>query len=134
MSNSISKTKPSRRAAGSEPAPPIAEIEVASRRGVETLAVASIEWFEAERDYVRLHADAGEFLIRRSMRALEAGLDRGQFMRTHRSAIVNRARIRRVEHLEGGRLLIRLASGKAAPVSAIHAPAVRALSQTPPQV
>lgn len=92
------------------------------------LAVASVEWFEAERDYVRLHADGGEFLIRRSMRTLEAELDPAGFLRTHRSAIVNRGRVRRVEHLEGGRLLIRLASGKAAPVSAAHAAAVRALS------
>jgi DNA-binding LytR/AlgR family response regulator len=106
---------------------PITRIEVPSRHGVETVPVTSIEWFEADRDYVRLHTDAGEFLIRRSMRALEAELDPALFVRTHRSAIVNRSRIRRLEHLEGGRLLIRLESGKAAPVSAAHAPAVRAL-------
>ena len=110
---------------------PISKIEVPSRRGVETVPVASIEWFEAERDYVRLHADSGEFLIRRSMRALEAELDPALFIRTHRSAIVNRARIQRLEHVEGGRLLIRLASGKAAPVSAAHAAAVRAVKGRP---
>jgi DNA-binding LytR/AlgR family response regulator len=118
-------------AAGAEPrasSRPLAGIEVASRRGLETLPVDTIEWFEAERDYVRLHADRGEFLIRRSMRTLEAGLDPDQFLRTHRSAIVNRARIRRVEHLEGGRLQIRLASGKVAPVSAAYGAAVRALA------
>ncbi len=106
---------------------PIAKIEVSSRRGLESLSVSSVEWFEAERDYVRLHADGGDFLIRRSMRALEAELDPALFIRTHRSAIVNRARIRRLEHVEGGRLLLRLASGKAAPVSAAYAAAVRRL-------
>lgn len=133
MSSSVSKSKPAKvpgtkasRSAGATP--PLTEIEVESRRGgVETLAVASVEWFEAERDYVRLHTDGGEFLIRRSMRALEAELDPGRFIRTHRSAIVNRDRIRRVERLEGGRVLIRLASGKTAPVSAAHAGAVRGL-------
>ena len=106
---------------------PIAKIEVSSRRGMETLPVSSVEWFESERDYVRLHADEGEFLIRRSMRALEAELDPELFIRTHRSAIVNRARIRRLERVEGGRLLLRLASGTAAPVSAAYAAAVRRL-------
>ena len=134
MTSSASKRKstktsgktPSRSAAA--PTSPLTEIEVESRRGgVETLPVASVEWFEAERDYVRLHTDTGEFLIRRSMRALEAELDPRRFIRTHRSSIVNRGRIRKVERLEGGRMLIRLACGKTAPVSAAHAADVRGL-------
>jgi DNA-binding LytR/AlgR family response regulator len=91
------------------------------------LALTSVEWFEAERDYVRIHADGGEHLIRQAVHALEDRLDPKRFLRVHRSAVVNVDRIERVERKVNGALTIRLMSGCRVPVGRSYADAVRAL-------
>ena len=119
------------RRAGLEPQAPTpeydAEMWVAGRRGAVRLALTSVEWFEAERDYVRIHADGGEHLIRQAVHALEDRLDPKRFLRVHRSAVVNVDRIERVERKVNGALTIRLASGHRVPVGRSYADAVRAL-------
>ena len=57
---------------------------------VRLLPVDQIVWVEAEGMYVRLHTRAqASHLHRMSLTALEASLDPQQFVRIHRSAIVN---------------------------------------------
>ena len=53
-----------------------------------------IEWVQAERDYVRLHLRKGSHLIRETMRAISARLPSEQFVRIHRSTIVNVSQVR----------------------------------------
>jgi two-component system LytT family response regulator len=86
-----------------------------------------IEVLASERDYLRIRAADGDHLIRQSMRALEAALEPGRFLRVHRSILVNPRRVLRVERLEGGRLELRLVSGRAVPVSGAYAGTVLAL-------
>jgi hypothetical protein len=57
------------------------------------LGVDEIDWIEADGDYVRLHAAGKNHLIRERMVRLEGTLPPG-YVRIHRSAIVNVARIR----------------------------------------
>jgi two-component system, LytTR family, response regulator len=75
------------------------------------LQVAEIDWIESAGNYVRLHVGAASHLFRESLTALETRLDPGQFVRIHRSTIVNLDRVRELEpnaygdyvvHLEGG--------------------------------
>jgi two-component system, LytTR family, response regulator len=56
-----------------------------------------IDWLEAEGNYVRLHAGKESYLLRDTITALEAQLDPKQFLRVHRSAIVNIDRIQELQ-------------------------------------
>jgi two-component system, LytTR family, response regulator len=73
--------------------------------------VSEIAWFEAEGKYVRLHAGERTYLLRDSMRRLESVLDPRQFLRIHRSIIVNVERIREVEAYFRGEYILFLRDG-----------------------
>ena len=75
-----------------------------------------IDWIEADDYYAAIHARAGRHLIRESLASLEERLDRGRFVRAHRSSLVNVDRVREVCNHEGETLLI-LRSGVRVPVS-----------------
>ena len=53
-----------------------------------------IEWVQAEGDYVRVYARGRGYLVRHTLAAMEQRLARESFTRSHRSAIVNVARVR----------------------------------------
>jgi len=48
----------------------------------------AVDWLEAADNYVRLHVQQREYLVRETLAALEAQLDPERFARIHRSAIV----------------------------------------------
>ena len=87
--------------------------------------LARLEWIEAADQYVRLHVDDGEELMRESMSQLERRLDTRRFLRVHRSAIVALDRVRRLESRGGGVGRLLLASGTWVPVSRSRFAAVR---------
>jgi two-component system LytT family response regulator len=60
------------------------------------LDVAEIVRIEAEDYYAAIHTGGRRLLIRESLASLENRLDRAQFVRAHRSAIVNLAHVREV--------------------------------------
>ncbi|HJU65121.1 MAG TPA: LytTR family DNA-binding domain-containing protein, partial [Gemmatimonadaceae bacterium] len=57
------------------------------------LDIAEIMWIEADDYYAAVHARGRRYLIRESLSSLEERLDRTQFVRVHRSAIVNLAQV-----------------------------------------
>lgn len=57
------------------------------------LRVGEIDWVEAAGNYSRLHVGGEHHLLRETMTSLEKKLDRRQFVRVHRSALVNLDRI-----------------------------------------
>lgn len=65
-----------------------------------------IIWIEALGDYMRLHTHQERFVIHSTMKKLEAKLPADQFLRVHRSYLVQRAAIEKVSttrlELEGG--------------------------------
>jgi two-component system LytT family response regulator len=79
--------------------------------------VGEVSWIEADDYYVTVHAAGRRHLWRESLGALEERLDPRQFVRVHRSAIVNVDRVREVEHGRDGRATVRLDSGARVPVS-----------------
>lgn len=82
--------------------------------------VDEVDWFGAERNYVRLHRGTGSHLIRTTLRHLEGRLDPARFIRIHRSAIVNVARVREVRPWFGGDCLAVLRDGRELRVSRTH--------------
>jgi len=75
-------------------AAPVNRIVVRERDRVLLIDVGDIDWIGADGDYVRVHASGKSHLIRDTMIAMEQRLDRGAFLRIHRSTIVNTSRIR----------------------------------------
>jgi DNA-binding LytR/AlgR family response regulator len=78
--------------------------------------VDSIDWIEAERDYMRLHCGARSHLLRATMAGLEEQLDPEEWTRIHRSVLVRRARVTAVRRTPSGGLMVRMASGAETPV------------------
>ena len=63
--------------------------------------VDEIDWIEAADYYACLHVGAKTFMLRETIKQLAETLDPRKFVRIHRSAIVNIARVREI--LRGGR-------------------------------
>lgn len=99
--------------------PYLVQLLVRERGGVLIIPVETLEWFEADAYYVRLHPLGGgrPRLLRERMRVLDARLDPAVFHRTHRSAIVRLDCVRAVRSLSRYESVAVLASGAEAPVS-----------------
>jgi len=72
---------------------------------------ADIDWCEAAGNYVRLHVGAQAHLVRGTMANLEAQLDAAQFVRIHRSTIVNVERIQELRSSFNGEYIVLLGGG-----------------------
>ncbi len=75
------------------------------------LRAAEIDWVEAAGNYLRLHVGADVHLLRETMNGLEARLGPDQFLRIHRSTLVNVDRIREVQPLFHGDHVVILQDG-----------------------
>ena len=91
--------------------PPMRRFLVRTPRGYHFVDVGEVEWVEAEGNYAALHAGGRVHLVRHTMKALEARLDPATFVRVHRSAIVNVARVVRAEPLGHGEYRLQMRSG-----------------------
>ena len=83
------------------------------RAGGKTVFLRSdeIEWVEASGNYVRLHANGQNYMLRDSMKNMETKLDPDLFVRIHRSAIVNVDHIRELEPYFHGEYVVILRDG-----------------------
>jgi two-component system LytT family response regulator len=73
--------------------------------------VDAIDWIEAEGDYARIHAGRNAHLVTQRMHVLEHMFENGDFIRVHRSLIVNLTRIRELHRDADGGGTIILADG-----------------------
>jgi len=80
----------------------VERIVVKSRGEVLFLNVADIDWIESVGYYACLHVGSDTHLLRRTMLELVRDLDEEQFMRIHRSIIVNLERIHGLELQNAG--------------------------------
>ncbi len=86
---------------------------LAVRSGGKTIfvEVADVDWIEAAENYVQLHTARGNHLVHVTMNTLEKSLDAGQFLRIHRSVIVNVKRIAELQPALHGEYVITLKGG-----------------------
>jgi len=92
--------------------PPLERIVIKGRGTTRFLDVTEVECIEAAGVYVVLHTGGKELLHRASLTEMEAKLDHRHFIRIHRSAIVNLARIAHLEAISHGEFEVVLKSGK----------------------
>lgn len=88
-------------------------VEVMTGTGRAQVRIDDIECLEADRNYVSVHTRERSYLLRQTLASLEKSLRADDFLRVHRSTIVNRALIR--ERRPGGVLVMR--SGRTVRVS-----------------
>jgi two-component system, LytTR family, response regulator len=84
---------------------------------IKIIPVEDIHYLEASDDYVKIHTRAGSFLKNKTMNFFEQVLDASQFVRTHRSYILNIQQVTRIEPYEKDSHLCILQSGAQVPVS-----------------
>jgi two-component system, LytTR family, response regulator len=106
------------------------EVWVRQRSELIRIATDQIDWIEAEKDYVRIHAGDRSYLHRGLIGALEDRLDPAEFMRVHRSAIVRLDRIRAISRSRLGTLDIQLIPGASVRVGRRYSSDVRSRVST----
>jgi two-component system LytT family response regulator len=93
------------------------------RRGAERIAITEngrvhlvkardIDWIGAEGNYARLHVGVREYELRETLTSLERRLNPLDFLRIHRSTIVNVHRIKEIQRWFRGHHLVLLENGR----------------------
>jgi len=100
---------------------------VRSGEKIVPVRVTEIEWLEAADDYTMLHAGSAKHLSSLGLSEIEKRLNPQQFMRVHRSAIINVSRIRHLEKDGEGGMIATMTSGEEVKVSRKYATALREL-------
>ena len=91
---------------------------VVKKNGViKIIAVTDIHYLEADDDYVKMSTTEGIFHKNKTMSFFERTLDPGQFIRIHRSYIINLAQVTRIELKEKDSYIVLLKSDIWLPVS-----------------
>jgi two-component system LytT family response regulator len=90
---------------------------VKTEHGVTFVRTDTIDWIEAARDHVRLHAGPDTFLLRQTLSGILETLDPRRFVRIHRSAVVNVDRIVELQPFFHGELIAILRNGRRLKVS-----------------
>jgi two-component system, LytTR family, response regulator len=84
---------------------------------VTLIPVAKLEYAEAQDDYVALASEGKKHLKQQTIASLEAALDPKQFVRIHRSYLVNLERVTRIEPYGKDSRVAILSNGAKLPVS-----------------
>lgn len=93
---------------------------------VSFVDIDSIDWVEAEGNYVRIHAGPQVHLMRETMNSLIARIGERQFSRIHRSRIVNIARVKELIIAGGGDYQVLLWDGTRLGLSRLYRDALQA--------
>ncbi|MEW5917906.1 MAG: LytTR family DNA-binding domain-containing protein [Gemmatimonadota bacterium] len=86
-------------------------IAIRSGGSISFLPVDEIDWLEAADNYVRVHARGETHLVRQTLQSMEESLTANEFLRIHRSSIVNVNRIKEIQPWFGGEYVVLLRDG-----------------------
>ena len=90
---------------------PPRSVLVREGRRTRFVPLSEVDWFEADGNYIVVHAGGERYRTRGTIASIEAGLDPRQFARIHRRIVVNMDRVRELSPLPGGDGLLRLGGG-----------------------
>lgn len=96
---------------------PVSRIVVKDSGKIRIIATVQVQFLEAADDYIKIHTAEGVFLKKKTMQFFEDSLPASEFIRIHRSYIVNTAFITRIELLEKDSQVVLLKTGKHLAVS-----------------
>jgi len=92
-----------------------------------------VEFLEAARNYVQVHAGAGQYRVRETLSTFAAQLPENDFVRIHRSVIVNRNRVQELRRAFSGKYTVTLISGKQVTLSRSHRRQLASLREPAPR-
>jgi hypothetical protein len=72
------------------------------RNGTTIIPVADVDWVRADGNYCDINMNGNVQVIRENIGVLEMRLDPAKFLRIHRSVLVNKNKIRKLEKSAGG--------------------------------
>jgi two-component system LytT family response regulator len=90
---------------------PLTRIFVRDGGSIRPIAVSSIARLEAHDDYVAAYVEKRKFLLNVRMQELEERLSDEQFVRVHRSHIVNLDHVRAIHSHDAARMLVEMQDG-----------------------
>jgi two-component system LytT family response regulator len=96
---------------------------------VKVIPFDDIDWVDAAGDYMCVHALGETHIVRSTLRELLNKLDDKQFVRIHRSTVVNIARVVSMSSIQKGGSLLHLAEGQTLKVSRNYRETTRKLFQ-----
>jgi hypothetical protein len=102
-------------------------IAVKSGTKIHVVLVPDILYLQADGDYVQIFTNQGKYLKEQTMKYFEEHLPENQFVRVHRSVIVNVEMISRIELYEKQNQLLSLKNGQQIKTSAAGYKALRAV-------
>jgi len=73
------------------------KIVVKSNNNIQVIMLNDVNYIESEDDYVMIHTLTGKYLKHQTMKFYEENLNASQFIRIHRSYIVNVSQINKIE-------------------------------------
>ncbi|MFC5496492.1 LytTR family DNA-binding domain-containing protein [Caenimonas terrae] len=111
--------------AGAAPAPPGPALAparperflVRKLRKEFLIAAGEIEWLQAQGNYVGLHVNGHDYLLRSTLSDFLEQLDPARFARVHRSFAVNLDRVAEIEPTDGGDARLKMKDGSQVPCS-----------------
>jgi len=105
------------RAAAQPPGQYTQRIVVKDGTRVHIIPIDQLDYAEAQDDYVALHSAGKTHLKQQTISSLDSSLDPAQFVRVHRSFLVNLSRVSRIEPFSKDTRIAILADGAQVPVS-----------------
>lgn len=108
-------------------AQPVRRFTVRRGNDVTFVKADDVDWIEGLGDYAGLHVQGRVHLIRETLSSLESHLDGAQFLRIHRSSIVQVDRIVRVQPLANRDALVTLRDGQTLRASRNHSAGLHGL-------
>lgn len=100
-----------------ESAQRIQRILVRDRGHIHVVAVESVDYVQAQDDYILIHADGKALMKTQRLSDLEAQLDPECFLRVHRSFLINAAKLQRIDAVAKNSHVALLHNGAQVPVS-----------------
>lgn len=99
-------------AIGRERSPSCERLLVPDGKRLQLIDTASVEWFQADDNYVHVHTAARSYLLRRTLQDLLAQVGEQRFVRVHKSTAVNLGSIGSLTPLFKGDYEIHLHNGR----------------------
>ena len=96
---------------------PLMRVLIRDGEQVHVIPVERIDCFESQGDYLAVHSEGKCYLKRQRISEIEDQLDDKQFLRVHRSFIINLAQLKAIEKQGSDGHAARLRSGQRVPVS-----------------
>ena len=93
-------------------------IVVRTGQKIDMITIPEIVYFQAEGDYVRIFTDSGKFVKEDTIKFYQTRLSETEFVRVHRSYLVNVSKILRIELYEKQTQMLSLSNGDKLKISA----------------